>query len=42
MYERFTERAKKVLELAQQEAQQFNHEYIGTEKILRIRPARCW
>ena len=34
MYERFTDRARKVLELAQQEAQRFNHEYIGTEHIL--------
>jgi len=34
MYERFTERAKRVLELAQQEAQRFNHEYIGTEHVL--------
>jgi len=34
MYERFTERAKKVLELAMQEAQRFNHEYIGTEHVL--------
>jgi ATP-dependent Clp protease ATP-binding subunit ClpC len=34
MYERFTERAKKVLELADQEAKRFNHEFIGTEHIL--------
>ncbi len=34
MYERFTERARKVMQLANQEAQRFNHEYIGTEHIL--------
>src|ERR1700678_3946651 len=34
MYERFTDRARKVLQLANQEAQRFNHEYIGTEHIL--------
>jgi ATP-dependent Clp protease ATP-binding subunit ClpA len=34
MYERFTDRARKVMQLANQEAQQFNHEYIGTEHIL--------
>ena len=34
MYERFTERAQKVMQLANQEAQRFNHEYIGTEHIL--------
>ncbi|MGL4944559.1 MAG: ATP-dependent Clp protease ATP-binding subunit [Thermoguttaceae bacterium] len=33
-YERFTDRARKVLQLANQEAQRFNHEYIGTEHIL--------
>ncbi|RMG39678.1 MAG: ATP-dependent Clp protease ATP-binding subunit [Planctomycetota bacterium] len=34
MYERFTDRARKVLQLANQEAQRFNHEYIGTEHLL--------
>jgi ATP-dependent Clp protease ATP-binding subunit ClpA len=34
MYERFTDRAKKVIQLANEEAQRFNHEYIGTEHIL--------
>jgi ATP-dependent Clp protease ATP-binding subunit ClpA len=29
MYERFTDRARKVMLLANQEAQRFNHEYIG-------------
>ena len=32
--DRFTERAKKVLVLAQQEAQRLNHNYIGTEHLL--------
>jgi ATP-dependent Clp protease ATP-binding subunit ClpC len=34
MYERFTDRARKVMQLANKEAQRFNHEYIGTEHIL--------
>ncbi|KKL08177.1 hypothetical protein LCGC14_2578490, partial [marine sediment metagenome] len=34
MYERFTSRARKCMQLANQEAQRFNHEYIGTEHIL--------
>src|ERR1700723_2496271 len=34
MYERFTDRARKVMQLANQEAQRFNHEYVGTEHVL--------
>jgi ATP-dependent Clp protease ATP-binding subunit ClpC len=34
MFDRFTDRAKKVMSLARQEAMKFNHEYIGTEHIL--------
>ncbi|HUV39276.1 MAG TPA: Clp protease N-terminal domain-containing protein, partial [Planctomycetota bacterium] len=34
MFERFTDRARKVMGLANQEAQRFNHEYIGTEHVL--------
>jgi ATP-dependent Clp protease ATP-binding subunit ClpC len=34
MFERFTDRARKVMALANQEAQRFNHEYVGTEHIL--------
>ncbi len=34
MFERFTDRARKTLALANQEAQRLNHEYIGTEHIL--------
>lgn len=34
MYERFTDRARKVMALANQEAHRFGHEYIGTEHIL--------
>lgn len=34
MYERFTPRAKEVMRLANQEAQRFNHDYVGTEHIL--------
>ena len=32
--DRFTDRARKVLQLAQEEAQRFNHDYIGTEHLL--------
>jgi hypothetical protein len=34
MYGRFTDRARKIMQLANQEAQRFNHECIGTEHIL--------
>src|SRR5258708_7347682 len=34
MYERFTDRARKVMQLANEEARHFGHEYIGTEHIL--------
>ena len=34
MFERLTDRARKVMALANQEAQRLNHEYIGTEHIL--------
>ena len=34
MFERFTDRARKVLALAQQEAKTFNHDYVGNEHIL--------
>jgi ATP-dependent Clp protease ATP-binding subunit ClpA len=34
MYERFTDRARKVMQFANQEAQRFCHEYVGTEHIL--------
>jgi ATP-dependent Clp protease ATP-binding subunit ClpA len=34
MYERFTDRSRKVMQLANQEAARFNHEYIGTEHML--------
>lgn len=34
MFERFTDRARKVMALANQEAQRFGHEWIGTEHIL--------
>ncbi len=34
MYERFTDRARKVMQLANQEAQRLNHEYIGTSHVL--------
>ncbi len=33
-YDRFTDRARKVMAYARQEAQRFNHDYIGTEHIL--------
>lgn len=34
MYERFTDRARKVMQLANQEAQRLGFEYIGTEHVL--------
>jgi ATP-dependent Clp protease ATP-binding subunit ClpC len=33
-FEKFSERARRVLSLAQEEAKRFNHNYIGTEHIL--------
>ena len=33
-FEKFSERARRILSLAQEEAQNFNHNYIGTEHIL--------
>ena len=34
MFGRFTDRARKVIALANQEAQRFNHEWVGTEHVL--------
>lgn len=34
MYERFTDRSRRVMQLANKEAQRFHHDYIGTEHIL--------
>lgn len=34
MFDRWTDRARMVMQLAQQEAQRLNHEYIGTEHVL--------
>ena len=34
MFNKFTERARKVILLAKQEAKRFNHDYIGTEHLL--------
>jgi ATP-dependent Clp protease ATP-binding subunit ClpA len=34
MFERFTDRARRVVVLAQEEARTLNHEYVGTEHIL--------
>ena len=34
LYHRFTDRARKVMQLANQEAQRLNHEHIGTEHVL--------
>lgn len=34
MYERFTDRARKAMQLANREAQRFGHEYVSTEHIL--------
>jgi ATP-dependent Clp protease ATP-binding subunit ClpC len=34
MFERFTDRGRRVVVLAQEEARTLNHNYIGTEHIL--------
>ena len=34
MFERFTDRARRVVVLAQEEARGLNHNYIGTEHLL--------
>jgi len=34
MFERFTDRARRVVVLAQEEARMLDHNYIGTEHIL--------
>lgn len=34
MYEHFTDRARKVMEIANLEAQRYNHEYVGSEHML--------
>ncbi len=34
MFDRFTDRARKVMSFARQEAERFNHDYIGTEHVL--------
>ena len=34
MFERYTDRARRVVVLAQEEARRLNHNYIGTEHIL--------
>ena len=49
MFERFDQRARRVVVRAQEEARMNNHDYIGTEHILlgltaRVTawPRRCW
>ena len=34
MFERFTDRARRVMSLAQQEAQRFNHDHVGVQHVL--------
>ncbi len=34
MYEKFTDRSRKCMQLANLEAQRYNHEYVGTEHLL--------
>ena len=34
MYDTFTDRARKVIALAHQEAQRFNHDHVGPEHVL--------
>ena len=35
MFKRFTERARRVIILAREEAELYRHEYLGTEHILQ-------
>ena len=49
MFERFTDRARRVVVLAQEEARMLNHNYIGTEHILlglihkaKASPLKVW
>ncbi|MDP7555260.1 MAG: Clp protease N-terminal domain-containing protein, partial [Nitrospinota bacterium] len=34
MFKRFTERARRIIILAREEAEHYRHEYLGTEHIL--------
>ena len=34
MFDRFTDRSRRVMALARKEAQKYNHDFIGTEHIL--------
>ena len=34
MFDKFTDRARKIIALAQKEAERFRHDYIGTEHLL--------
>ena len=34
MFERFTDRARRVVVLAQEEARMLNHDFVGTEHLL--------
>lgn len=34
MFDKFTDRARKIISLAQKEAERFRHDYIGTEHLL--------
>ena len=38
MFERFTDRARRVIVLAQEEARTLQHNYIGTEHLPAARP----
>lgn len=42
MYERFTERARKVIQLAKDEAERYQHEYIAPEHILLALLSEGW
>ena len=37
MFERFTDRARRVVVLAQEEARMLNHNYIGTQAVVNLR-----
>ena len=43
MFKRFTERARRVIILAREEAELYRHEYLGTEHILQgVIKGRRW
>ena len=42
MFERFTEKAIKVIMLAQEEARRLGHNFVGTEQVLQQKLLNQW